>query len=187
MALIAVDIDDTLSMMVQELLDEFNLRSGESLEMKDITGWNLEEACKPENAHLFMEIMNEPGWFFRPKPREDALEFVPKLCEQHTVVVAGAYYPCSCLDKVNWIKKYYPCIDSKNIIFINHKHLLKVDAIVDDGLHNMDSANGKLPILLDKPWNQTSHLGADVCVTSDKVRRAYNWSEVYNIIQEAFN
>ena len=79
-----------------------------------------------------------PNFFKSLKPIEGAIEAY-KLLEKHFDVyfltTAPWSNPRAFMEKVEWVKKYFPSA-YKNIIFSHHKNLLCGDYLIDDSVKN---------------------------------------------------
>lgn len=175
---IITDFDDVLTNMVQKLVKVYNDESGDNISIDAITSWNIEDFVLPEWKDKIRDYFNRPGWFRDVCPREDAIEVTKKIIEDgDELFIASAYVAVSCNDKYEYLKEFFPFINSRNLIFINHKHLIDADYLIDDGEHNLLEFVGT-PIVFDKPWNKS-------CVKTKYGRtipRAKDWHDVYRII-----
>ena len=79
-----------------------------------------------------------PNFFKSLKPIEGAIEAY-ELLEKHFDVyfltTAPWSNPRAFMEKVEWVKKYFPTA-YKNIIFSHHKNLLSGDYLIDDSTKN---------------------------------------------------
>lgn len=162
---IAVDLDDTLSHMVEYLLECYNNDYDDNLLIESITDWNLTSFVKKGCGREVEEYFKVPGFFLNPKPREDAQEVLEQLSYDNEIHVVTSYYPAACLDKVSWVKKHFPFIPEKNIIFCNNKHLISTDVLVDDARHNLVHFKGT-PVMWARPWNEKY---------GNEFHRLYSW------------
>ena len=106
-----------------------------------------------------------------------AQQVVKKLIDKgHEVYIVTAPWPTAknCKsEKEEWIKRFLPSFDLRNIIFCYNKNLLTGDLIIDDAPYNISNNNCKYSIIFDYPYNQ------DTKATF----RAKDWSEIDKIIQ----
>lgn len=178
---IVVDLDDTLTYMVEYLLEVYNSEYQDNLKIEQITEWDLSKVVKPECGEAVVNYFKRPGWFLNPAPRKDAQKYLKKLVGKgHDIVIASAYAnsPESCPDKYAYVRKHFPFIEKNSIFFLNKKDKLVGDVIIDDGWHNVRNFYGR-KIIFDKPWNKKpAHF------ILGRVDRATNWKEVYNYIKK---
>ena len=135
--------------------------------------WEISELTPAGEA--VYEFLKIPGAFQECLPRGHAVEVVKRLILQgHELFVVS-----SCTDtarewpeKVAWLRKYFPEIPASNYIACSRKGLLRLDILVDDGLHNFEGFEGK-GIVFDQPWNQQ-----DVVL-----HRAYNWPQIERFVE----
>jgi 5'-nucleotidase len=155
---VGFDLDSTLNTLDTDWLAVYNRDYNDSLTRDDIVRWEIDTIVKPECGRKIFDYLKQPGFFANLGVREHAYEVTQRLIEYFDIYIVTAYYPSSCLDKCNWISKNLPHIPLDNIIFINNKGLLRLDALVDDGGHNItafakNNPDG-VPLLFDAPWNR---------------------------------
>ena len=79
-----------------------------------------------------------PNFFINLEPIEGSIEAY-KILEEHFDVyfltTAPWSNPRALMEKVEWVKKYFPSA-YKNIIFSHHKNLLCGDYLIDDSVKN---------------------------------------------------
>ena len=177
MKTIGIDLDDVCNELCKKwMLEDYNKEYNDTLQLSDMTGWDVEAYIKPECGKKIYEILLRPGYFFDLSPKEYAQEITKDLSKYYDLFVVTAYHPKTVMDKVAWIEKYFPHINSKQIIFCNNKGLIKTDYLIDDGGHNiMDYYNngGLNPIVFDRPWNRD---------LSPCFKRAYDWLQIGSIL-----
>lgn len=96
----------------------------------------------------------------------------------HRIIFATATDPCNFEWKIEWLKTYFPFIDTNDVIRINDKGLLKVDVLVDDHLDNL-KGNICERICFDYPYNRNK----DVDYVYD-IFRARSWKEIVKYIND---
>jgi 5'-nucleotidase len=170
---IAIDLDSTLNTLDQDWIDAINKEYGTTLKVSDMKSWDP-NTWKPEGCENVFECFKTPGWFDSLGVQPQAREVVHWLSQHYDLYIATAYHPNACVDKTNWVKRHFPMIDDQHIIFINPKHLLNTDYLIDDGPHNVEAFK-QTGVLVDAPWNQ--HLG-------DKYPRLYDWNDIRGYFQE---
>jgi 5'-nucleotidase len=176
MKTIAIDLDSTLNTLDEDWTAELSKRYNCNVTKADMKNWNA-NTWKPEGCHNVYEVLSEPGWFDSLGVQPHSQEVVQWLSERYDIYIATAYSPNTCMDKTNWLKRNFPMINPKNIIFINPKHLLNTDYLIDDGPHNIVDFKQK-GILVDAPWNQ--HLG-------EEYLRLNNWLEIKEFFEKEGN
>ena len=172
---ILIDLDDVLSHMVEHLLSQYNSEYKDTLDIKDINGWDLSKFVKKECGERINMYFKRQKFFSNPKPREDAQEVIEKLIKLgHEVHIVTSYCAEACFDKHRWIEDNFPFINNRNIIFCNNKNMIEGDVLIDDGLHNLKNFKGD-KIVFDKPWNQNADF---------KAIRVKDWHEIEILFTE---
>jgi 5'(3')-deoxyribonucleotidase len=177
--IIAVDIDNVLNDLAEKTINLYNEISGNNIQMSDITTYDFNECVPPEDADAIVELFKKQELWDSLMPLTDSQAGLKTLVNMgHEIYLATATHPENFMWKVEWIKKYYPFINTDNIIRIINKGLLKCDVMIDDCLDNLIS-NMCNRICLDYPWNRQ----ADKEFAYDIVR-VYNWKDIVNIINK---
>ena len=156
---LGIDLDDTISNLVDVWIEKYNLDYNDNVSINDIKSWDIGDYTK--SGKDFYKYLGDGKIFKNLSIKDGAAEVIEKLCENNEVyiVTANASYNIGvCDDKVNFIKKFMPFFPIKNIIFINNKSLLDLDVLIDDGLHNLEGFKG-VPVVFERPWNEDESLG----------------------------
>jgi 5'-nucleotidase len=174
---IGIDLDSCLNdLETQWILTQYNKEYNDNVKLEDMVRWDVTTYIKPECGKKIYEFLLRPNFFLNLNPKEYSQMITKKLSEKYDIYVITAYTPSTVVDKVEWIKKYFPHIDTDKVIFCNYKGIIKTDFLIDDGSHNiLDYYNngGKNPIVYDRPWNRD---------LLDKFMRAYDWCDVGAIL-----
>lgn len=152
--IIGIDIDGVLNDLVPKVLALYNSRSNKDIQLSNITEYNFYDCLDKEDADEIISLFKDEELWNSLEPVSDAQWGVKTLINcGHEVYLATATSPENFYWKVKWIEKYYPFIDSKRIICIHNKGLLKCDVLIDDCLDNLAS-NICERIVINQPWNQ---------------------------------
>ncbi|UPL51170.1 hypothetical protein MWH26_02940 [Hymenobacter sublimis] len=83
------------------------------------------------------------------------------------IASAAMEFPNFFLDKYEWLRRHFPFVPWRNVVFCGDKSILNADYLIDDNAFNFDNFRGE-GILFDAPHNahETRH------------RRVHNWQEV---------
>lgn len=128
---------------------------------------------------IFVPVQQK-GFYLNLKPEPFALETLNTLLnEGHHLYIASNIcgVPHSAEEKIQWLKKYFPFIPEKNIIFTYQKSLLKLDVLVDDWEENLKYGSYK-GFLYSQPWND--FVSPD---DIDKVKNFKDFKEKFDIWQ----
>lgn len=164
---IAIDLDSTLNNLDDVWTEIVSRDYNCTLTRADMKNWDSSTWCPPGCEDIFYPL-REPGFFDSLGVQPHAQDVVAYLAEHYELFIATAYHPNTCIDKTNWIKRHFPMINDKHIIFINPKNLLNTDYLIDDGPHNIEGFK-QTGLLIDAPWNE--HLG-------DHYPRFMNWLQI---------
>lgn len=190
---VIVDMDNVLADFVSGVLKRWNKVSETNVKFEDIKVWWMEEILGTnkfgvDSLKVLPEWMREKGFFLELDPIPEAIWGFNKLQELgHDVIVATSIpedtHSNAYDDKRWWMKTYFPNWPMKNFIACCRKGLLKGDALIDDGEHNIKdwaASNGlwfgrqlSPTIIFDAPWNQKTE--ADF--------RVYGWHQIVALIE----
>jgi|SRR5579859_4832390 len=197
-SIIAVDIDDVLSNLAQELIDFSNRTWGTHLTIDDYDEhwgemWKVDDA---ETKRRSDELHNA-ALASKLKHNLDARPVLEKLARKYTLVLATSRRRLITRETADWISKYFPKIFSgihySGIYDTNHHadiqtKITKADIlkqigasylIDDQPKHCVAAADTGVIALLfgDYPWNRYAQLKPGII-------RAKNWQEVLEYFDE---
>lgn len=160
---VAVDVDCVVADFIGPVVDRINevLHLGEPVHaVDDVTAYNMYAALEvPEWAQQMVNAtIAAPGFCASLQLYPDAPWFVASLREVADVIAVTAPW-----DSDTWMRERERWLGEKlgfkrsEVVFTDKKHLLDVDAIVED-VHStivqFAAARRGLPVLLDQPWNR---------------------------------
>lgn len=150
---IGLDLDTCLNNLDEEWLRMYNEDYNDNLTPEDLLTWDTYKYVKPECGKKIYDYIMRPGFFLWLSPKPYTQQVTEWLSKYADLYIVTAYSPQTCLEKVLWIKKHYPWIPERNIMFVNDKGKVLLDYLVDDGPHNVEAFKGK-SILLDMAYNR---------------------------------
>lgn len=185
---IGVDLDDTLTKTMAEIVDFHNDKYGTNLsveKLKDGATWKTwggtheDDVKKIHNFHLSSYGQDIPSI----TEAKDILERLKKENNDLYIITARSDYIKK--DTEEWVEKNFPNIFSKIYFtnqFLNNETSttkrkicdeLGIDIFIEDNIsYALDCAKpGRKIFLLDYPWNQTDSLPEDVT-------RVKSWQEI---------
>ncbi|HWK59647.1 MAG TPA: hypothetical protein VNQ80_20060 [Parapedobacter sp.] len=165
-----IDMDGVLSDVYGQFLkcefDDIGLR--QSLE-------ELSGKLEKDAFTNFDKYVNSENFFYSANPIEDSIEIVKKLNENYDVFIVSSAteFPNSLIEKMNWLKEYFPFISWKQVVLCGTKEIVSGDIMIDDHFKNLDTFQGET-ILFTQPHN--------IKEENHKHRRVYNWKEIENLL-----
>lgn len=176
---IGFDLDSTLNTLDIDWISMYNIDYNDNLTRKDMIRWEVDTYVKHECGKRIYDYLLQPNFFYNLGVQPFANEVTQRLSDFFNLYIVTAYHPKTCFDKCEWVKKNIPSIPVENVIFCNNKGLIKLDAIIDDGAHNLiayhENSPSGFPILIDAPWNQ---------YVGHRFARAFNLKDVEEILTE---
>ena len=174
---IAIDFDSTLFPTMEKVLDTYNKQHCASLNMSQITMYNLHDIFESDIADKLIELFVEKNTYDSLLPYKGAVKAVKNMAEQgHEIYVATNTDVRNMEWKEELLQKHFPFIPKNNLIRINNKALLNVDVLVEDNLDNLKSTFADR-ICFDQNWNRDAD--SDYVYS---IYRIHNWGEIINII-----
>lgn len=174
---ILCDIDNILNNLSEELITRYNTHMGTSLTVDHFTAYEFEKTLPPDGVEYMYELLRQKDVWDSLKPLNDAVWGIDTLIKTgHTVLFATATEPVNFTWKVDWMKRFFPSVNSDNIIRIMDKGYIKADVIIDDNLDQLKS-NMCERICLSYPWNVDDE--ADFIYD---IYRCYSWREIIKAI-----
>jgi len=175
---IGIDLDGVLRDIVTPLCRLWKSKTGISKTPDDILGWGI---------HLYLEIEKaamSPNdfyqWWFNyrlvytlARTIPGSQDAVARLATDHKLILVSSQpTPNAKLWSLSFVYTHFP--DKFDAIFFGgDKSLVYLDAMIDDGIHNLEPNVARHRILFDQPWNQDA--------PSD-IYRAKGWQGVLDYI-----
>jgi len=154
------DMDSVLADLTTKWYTRYNEDYNDNITAAKVTSWGVEHFVKPECGDKMQDYLDEPGFFADLKPIEGAIEGVRQLSEAgHEIYIVSASRPAAYTDKYNWLMKHMPFLDYHKIIFTHSKGIIDGDALIDDGVHNLEAfynhhKGSRLCVVVDAPHNK---------------------------------
>lgn len=167
--IVGVDIDDVLLPLTPEWLRRYREQTGHALHPEDLTSWHVASQMPTEHRVRGMAILMSPDLYERIEPYERANEGVELLRRMGRVVfVTSCPNLAAAKHKYDWLQRwgFFPDRGDHRADFVvaHDKGLVMVDALVDDGPHNIaahvrDGAG--IGFLVRRPHNRNVVLDID--------------------------
>lgn len=176
--IIVCDIDNCINDLTKKAIDTYNFRTGKDIKLSELVSYDFSKCLTQEDAVGICELFKDKELWDSLEPTHDSQWGLKTLINDgHEVYLATATLPENFPWKVEWIAKYFPFIDTQNIICIQNKKLLKCHIMIDDCLDNLTS-NICERIVIDHPWNRNKEKEYVY-----DIHRAYSFKDVINIIK----
>lgn len=176
---IAVDCDDVLCNLQEVVVKIFNERYGTYYTLHDFTEYDIMNVLPTADAVKMRSIYGEPGLYDHIKPSPGAQEVLQKLINMgHTVYIVTDAIPETYSEKIEFIQRFFPYIDTAHIVSMKHKHLFKCDVMVEDNMTNLLAGQHYFRCVMNWPWNQSSKDWVY------GIYRCYGWDDVLAAINE---
>lgn len=150
---IGVDCDNVINNLSESVLKVYNEDSGDDLQIRDITCYEMERFVKPEYRTTFRKYFSDKRVWDNIEVLDGCISTLEKYHSLgHDIFIVTSTYPANVPMKAEWLQKVLPFLDiNKQFICIHRKQLLSgLDVLIDDCHANLDYGKYKR-ILLDYP------------------------------------
>lgn len=184
---IGVDLDGVLRDILTPLCNLWERKTGISKTAADIVSWDLHQYMELDKAEMTADEFYK--WWFSShfiygaaKPIPGSQEAIATLAEKHELIVVSNQ---PTLIAKRWsggfLITYFPGRFSE-VRFVSDKASVRVDALVDDGIHNLAGHPARHPVLFDQPWNRDESQWPGYRPTGWGIPayRARGWDDVVN-------
>ncbi|MGN0245732.1 MAG: hypothetical protein ACI4DK_07185 [Lachnospiraceae bacterium] len=177
---VCCDVDNCLNNLIPQMLKMYNERYGTNYSAGNLTSYALGDCFPLEEAQKMQAMFLEKELWDSLEPLEGAIWGLQSLInEGYKVYAATSTHYINFAWKVQWFIDKMPFFDTKNIICIHDKSLLKCDVLIEDCYSNLTKSMAER-VLIDHPWNQS---------TKDYIygiNRAYNWEDVIRFVNKIY-
>ena len=142
---IALDMDEVMADTLTAWLDCYNRDFGTGITKADLHGKKIYDLVGPDQADASRAYFDHPDFFLELPLMEGSQNIVKRLTEKYEVFVTSAAmdHPNSFPAKYTWLKKHFPFIPDKNIVFCGDKSIIRADYMVDDSVLNLRAFGGE--------------------------------------------
>ena len=136
---IALDMDDVMADTLTVWLDRYNQDFGTRITKADLLGKKLYDLVGPDRVAAARAYLDRPEFFLDLPLMEGSQMVVKRLSETYEVFVTSAAldHPNSFSAKYACLKKHFPFIPDKNIVFCGDKSIIRADFMIDDSVPNL--------------------------------------------------
>lgn len=167
---IAIDMDETIADSLKEHIRRYNTEFAARICTHDLQGKHLEEVAPPDRRDAVRRAVREESFFDCLEVVDGARQVIEQLVREHDVFIVSAAMeiPESLAAKHRWLRRHFPFIPDRNIVFCGDKGIIAADYLIDDEARHFESFSGT-GILFSAPHNlgETRH------------RRAASWREIH--------
>lgn len=136
MKTILLDMDNVLMDFNGRLIEIYNDTHEDQVTREMITHWNF--GGLPAHVGKEMDrIWRHPDFFMSLKPLNDALEYVPKLVEEHNCYIASDAFGMAYRGKDHSLETYFPELLYKKF-YGRDKWMIRADVLLDDKIETLN-------------------------------------------------
>lgn len=177
--ILCVDIDDTINNLTERAFEILNSRGGTHRDVSELTNYDFFKCLSKNDAKTLLELFKEKELWDSLTPINDAVWGIQTLLNLgHKVIFATATHECNFAWKCEWMAKYFPMVNTDDIIRIKDKSLIRADVMIDDCMEQLIH-NPCERICLDKHWNRD-----EIKDYVYDIYRAYTWKDIVKFVNE---
>jgi 5'(3')-deoxyribonucleotidase len=151
MAVIALDVDDTVLDLVTTWLSLYNTEFEDTLTKDQILDWDIASFVKSDAKDMILSYIKDSDVFYGSQPIEDALEAVQYMKSLgHRIIFVTVNNVDNC--KINWLKEKGFLERDEDFVCCKDKSLIRADCLIDDNYDNCMSFKTSA-FLFSQPWN----------------------------------
>ena len=182
--IVVTDIDGCLNNLMEQMFKMYNDRHGTCYNINHQRSYNLEDNFPMEVAEEMRNLFLEKELWDSLTPEEGSQWALKSFVNNgYKVYAATSTHYVNFPWKVEWMKNYYPFIDSKDIICIHNKSLLRCNVLIEDCYDNLTSTSAMVDrVLLNRPWNKANNDRDYVY----GINRVNNWEEVAKCVNRIY-
>ena len=174
---ILVDMDDTIELLLEALVERANERFHRNATVDDVTDWSIVCAFPGIAKRQILDFMREPDFWDGVKPMPGAAEGLKHFMDEgHRVYIVTATeseHVAVKMEKV--LFRYFPFLTWDQVIITSRKQMIRGDVLIDDGIHNLEGGEYR-KILFTAPYNR------DYDAEANGMIRVHSWAEIVEII-----
>lgn len=177
---VLVDLDDTLTNLLQAWVDYLNRKHGLKVDYKKIDEWDITLFFPTLSTKEVFEPLYTDSFWASVYPKKKSIEYLRLLYEEgfDIYVCTNSNYVTLKSKLEHTLFRYFPFIDEKHIIITANKTMVKADVLVDDYIENLRYGSYKR-ILFDACHNKKYHnIGYDI--------RVKDWKQCYRAIHKLY-
>ena len=178
---ILVDMDDTIEDLLPAWVSYLNEKYNTDVDYREIEKWDICSYFPSIDDEDIYAALEDVNLWENVKPKDGAVEYLKRLIDDgyDVYLCTNSYYKTIKTKFDCVIRRYFPFIKWDKVIITSNKTMIDADCLVDDGVHNL--IGGKYEKIL-----FTAGHNKDIDPSVYGLHRAYNWGEVYRLINELF-
>lgn len=153
---ILVDMDGVCVEIHDHWLNLYNRDYDDDLTQEQIVSWDLHKYVKEGCGLKIYEYLKEPGFFLGAPVIPGCAKSLRALKNAGLNIILVTATPSNShtahFEKIKWIERNLPFLNTKNFISTSRKDLIAGDLLLDDAVHNLDNFPG-IPCAFRQPWN----------------------------------
>jgi 5'(3')-deoxyribonucleotidase/uncharacterized protein with PQ loop repeat len=151
---IAIDMDETIADSLKEHIRRYNSEFAEKIAADDLHGKHLEEFVPLDRSDAVRRMIRDESFFECLGVIEEAQQVVGELAREYEVFIVSAAMeiPESFAAKHCWLRRHFPFIPTRKVVFCGDKGIIDADYLIDDEARHFRSFRGT-GILFSAPHN----------------------------------
>jgi 5'(3')-deoxyribonucleotidase len=166
---IAIDMDEVVADTMARYLELYNADFGLQFTREHFYGRRVFEVIDATHIPKARAYFEQESFFAEIPVMPGSQEVVRALSEQYEIFITTAAMdvPCSFSAKYEWLRRHFPFVPVRHIVFCGDKSIISADYLIDDDPRHFRKFQGE-GILYTAPHN----------VHETLFRRVENWDDV---------
>ena len=182
---IGIDVDDVINDFFPHWVKSYNKKFKTNLDYLSVDDWDLRKIFSDdEDWKEFCSVIDDPDFYETLEVDKLSQVVIQELQDAGAEIyfITGTY-PNQVPKKYNWIKKYFPNIPDKNILFVpaESKMNVSVNIYIEDNPENLDKYC--VPVIL---LNKNYNIKYDFYVNTN-IHRVNSWNDIRQIFVEKYD
>lgn len=142
---IAIDMDDVMSDTTGRKIEWYERDFKVKVNREEMKGKYLNQHVPIKHKGAVREYARHPEFFKELDIFPECQRVIEDLTKKFDVFIVTATmpYPNSYVYKYEWMKKNFPFIDIRNVVYCGHKYMIDADYMIDDHAYNLETFKGK--------------------------------------------
>ena len=131
---IAIDMDGTIADSAKEHIRRYNEEFADTVTVDDLSSKHLEDHAPVERREAVRRMVRDESFFDRLDLIDGAQQVIQELVREHEIFIVSAAMeiPVSFAAKHRWLRRHFPFIPERNIVFCGNKGIVNADYLIDD-------------------------------------------------------
>lgn len=171
---ILVDMDNCINNLMEATCNLFNKENGTYYALESFQKYSITDCIPEEHAQKMQALFVDKRLWDSTRPAKGSQSAIKRMKDNgDEVLIVTATHFENVPWKAEWLAKYFPFIEWRDVIVAAKKSHIVGDWMIDDCLNNLLSfPYGR--VCIDKPWNRNVRDDVYDIIRVDDLNKAYD-------------